>query len=91
VVSASNSRALTFGEAFDTESAGKNIPAGFISLPEDIARLAIFLASDEARYIGGQTIVCDGGQTLIMPQIAGLRGRRSETWTPAIRRQRASS
>ena len=70
----------TFGEAFDTESAGKNIPAGFIGLPEDIARLAIFLASDQSGYIVGQTIVCDGGKTLIMPQIGGFRGRRSEKW-----------
>jgi NAD(P)-dependent dehydrogenase (short-subunit alcohol dehydrogenase family) len=70
----------TLGEDFDAESAGKNIPAGFIGLPEDVASLAIYLASDESRYIVGQTIVCDGGQTLIMPQTGGFRGRRSEKW-----------
>jgi 3-oxoacyl-[acyl-carrier protein] reductase len=70
----------TLGEDFDAESAGKNIPAGFIGLPEDIASLAIYLASDEARYIVGQTIICDGGQTLIMPQTGDFRGRRSEQW-----------
>jgi 3-oxoacyl-[acyl-carrier protein] reductase len=31
---------------------------------EDIAYAALFLASDEAGYITGQTIVVDGGQVL---------------------------
>lgn len=33
-------------------------------LPEEIAELAIFLMSDAANYIVGQTIICDGGYTL---------------------------
>jgi NAD(P)-dependent dehydrogenase (short-subunit alcohol dehydrogenase family) len=70
----------TLGEGFDFDQAGRGIPAGFIGVPQDIAGLAIFLASDEARYIVGQTIVCDGGQTLIMPQTGDFRGRRSEKW-----------
>jgi NAD(P)-dependent dehydrogenase (short-subunit alcohol dehydrogenase family) len=32
--------------------------------PEDVAYAMRFLASDEAKYITGQTIVVDGGQTL---------------------------
>jgi glucose 1-dehydrogenase len=68
----------TLGKDFDAESAGKNIPVGFIGLPEDIASLAIYLASEESRYIVGQTIVCDGGQTLIMPQTGDFRGPRAE-------------
>ncbi len=37
------------------------IPMGRIGEPEDIARLAAFLASDEAAYITGQTIHVNGG------------------------------
>lgn len=70
----------TLGASFDTDAAATGIPAGFIGLPEDIASLAIFLASDESRYIVGQTIICDGGQTLIMPQTGTFRGRRTEKW-----------
>jgi len=40
------------------------IPMGRIGQPEDIARAALFLASDDARYVTGQTIVVDGGVTL---------------------------
>ena len=32
--------------------------------PEDIAAAYLFLASDEAGYVTGQTIVVDGGATL---------------------------
>ena len=32
-------------------------------LPEDIANAALYLASDEARYISGHTLVVDAGQT----------------------------
>ena len=35
-----------------------------IITPKDIAELAVFLMSDAANGIVGQTIVCDGGQTL---------------------------
>lgn len=42
----------------------KYIPAGYIGSPEDIAYCMLYLASDEARYITGQTICVDGGSTL---------------------------
>ncbi|MFW5452733.1 3-oxoacyl-ACP reductase FabG [Thioalkalivibrio sulfidiphilus] len=41
-----------------------SIPLGCLGEPEDIAYAMLFLASDEARYITGQTLVVDGGQTL---------------------------
>jgi 3-oxoacyl-[acyl-carrier protein] reductase len=37
------------------------IPLGRFGMPEEVAHLAVFLASDEASYITGQTINCDGG------------------------------
>ena len=33
---------------------------------EDIANLVDFLVSDKARFITGQTYLCDGGRTLSM-------------------------
>jgi NAD(P)-dependent dehydrogenase (short-subunit alcohol dehydrogenase family) len=42
---------------------GRTIPCGFAGTPLDIARIAAFLASEDARYIVGQTIVADGGTT----------------------------
>jgi len=41
-----------------------SIPLGRLGSVEDVAHAALFLASDEAGYITGQTIVVDGGQVL---------------------------
>tara|TARA_B100001996_G_scaffold381834_1_gene372139 strand:+ start:973 stop:1719 length:747 start_codon:yes stop_codon:yes gene_type:complete len=40
------------------------IPMNRIGTPEDIAYTALFLASDEASYITGQTITVDGGRII---------------------------
>ena len=40
------------------------VPLGRLGAPEDIAAAMLFLASDLAAYITGQTIVVDGGSTL---------------------------
>ena len=40
------------------------IPLRDMGKPEDIANCALFLASDEARYITGQVLVCDGGMCM---------------------------
>ncbi|WP_420420801.1 SDR family oxidoreductase [Simkania sp.] len=39
------------------------IPAGRLGRPEEFAALATFLGSEQAAYITGQAIVCDGGLT----------------------------
>jgi 3-oxoacyl-[acyl-carrier protein] reductase len=40
------------------------VPLGRLGRPEDIAGAMLFLASDLAAYITGQTLVVDGGSTL---------------------------
>jgi NAD(P)-dependent dehydrogenase (short-subunit alcohol dehydrogenase family) len=40
------------------------IPLRFAGEPEDIAYAAIYLASDEARYVTGAALVVDGGATI---------------------------
>ena len=40
----------------------KTISLGRIAVPEDIAKVAVFLASDESSFITGQVIVVDGGR-----------------------------
>jgi len=40
------------------------IPYGRIGLPEDVGRTAVWLISDAADYVHGQTIFVDGGMTL---------------------------
>ncbi len=45
---------------------GRHTPLGRLGEPEDIANAALFLASDAASWITGQTLVVDGG-ALIRP------------------------
>jgi NAD(P)-dependent dehydrogenase (short-subunit alcohol dehydrogenase family) len=42
----------------------KEVPLGYSGMPQDIATLVMFLISDQARYITGETIVIDGGLSL---------------------------
>jgi len=42
----------------------EGIPWGRLGSPEEIAKVALFLASDLASWMTGQTIVVDGGQSL---------------------------
>lgn len=42
----------------------QTIPMHKLGKPEDIAYAMVYLASDEARYVTGQTIIVDGGATL---------------------------
>lgn len=47
------------------EAAATVIPAGRLGTPEDIAAGAVYLASDEAAYITGQTLHINGGMAMI--------------------------
>ena len=58
---------------YDATAFGRMIPAGFVGQPADIGKVAVFLASDDARYIVGQTLVVDGGTTSWMPFGEGFR------------------
>ena len=41
-----------------------SVPLGRLGTVEDIGHAALFLASREAAYITGQTIIVDGGQII---------------------------
>jgi len=46
---------------YSSVESGKRIPWGRVGLPIDIARTCVFLASSDADFITGQTIIVDGG------------------------------
>jgi NAD(P)-dependent dehydrogenase (short-subunit alcohol dehydrogenase family) len=52
------------------------IPAGRPAQPEDIAGPALFLASEEARYVSGASLLVDGGWAVTgYPDMRPFRGR----------------
>ena len=52
------------GDGQVNDDIASRVPLGRLGKPEDIAGAMLFLASDLAAYITGQTIVVDGGSTL---------------------------
>ncbi|MFC1940138.1 SDR family NAD(P)-dependent oxidoreductase [Chloroflexota bacterium] len=49
------------------EAAAKNTALGRIGVPDDVAGVALFLASDASRYVTGTTIAVDGGEIIGPP------------------------
>lgn len=65
--------ALKIDDDFDEIAAAQILPVGFIGTGGDIGNLVAFLSSDASRYIVGQTVACDGGQSALMPATTNFR------------------
>jgi NAD(P)-dependent dehydrogenase (short-subunit alcohol dehydrogenase family) len=59
---------VTTGDHTDMETTAERLgaaaPLGFTPTADDIALAAVYLASDEARFVSGHTLVVDGGRTI---------------------------
>ena len=57
----------SLSKAADPELARKQriaeIPLGRLGTPQDVARMALYLASDESSWVTGAVFPLDGGQT----------------------------
>lgn len=77
--------AVTSGDHTAEDEAAGHIaagsPLGYAGFPDDIANAALYLASDEARYVSGHTLVVDAGQTA-----AGMVPNRFHTGSTAVYR-----
>ncbi|WP_043342127.1 SDR family NAD(P)-dependent oxidoreductase [Belnapia moabensis] len=59
------------------------IPAGRAAQPEEIAGPALFLASEEARYVSGASLLVDGAWAVTgYPDMRPFRG--APAWTPRV-------
>ena len=66
-----------FNEEDAKKVAAEKIPLGRSGEKGEIAKLAVFLCSDDAGFIVGQTIVADGGTTSLMSLISDFRNPSS--------------
>ncbi|MFZ3076964.1 MAG: 3-oxoacyl-ACP reductase family protein [Candidatus Aenigmatarchaeota archaeon] len=55
---------MTAGDPKGIESCSKEAALKRIGKPEEIAKIALFLASDDSSYITGEVIIADGGYNL---------------------------
>jgi NAD(P)-dependent dehydrogenase (short-subunit alcohol dehydrogenase family) len=62
-----------FNETDAARVAAEKIPLGRAGRKSDIAKLAVFLCSNDAEFIVGQTIVADGGTSSLMSLISDFR------------------
>ena len=53
--------------------AKEKIPVTQPGRPQDIAKLAVFLCSEESEFVLGQTIVADGGTSDLMSLMTDFR------------------
>ena len=66
-----------FNEEDARKSAADKVPLGRSGEKLEIAKLAVFLCSEDCAYIIGQTIVADGGTTSLMSLISDFRNKSS--------------
>ena len=62
------------------QAAHKAVPVARAGTPLDIAKLAVFLCSEDSGFIVGQTIIADGGTTSLMSLMTDFRTESTATF-----------
>lgn len=71
--------ASRFADAGTAASAARYIPLGRVGATSDVANACLFLASDAAAFITGQTLNVDGGPLIALPADVDLLRQPSRT------------
>ena len=77
-------RATLLAEDHTMRQIAASIPLRRVGRPEEVARCAMFLASEEASYVTGANLVVDGGWSAVLPGFT--KGPDGAAVSPADRR-----
>ena len=59
---------------YDPHEGGRAVPLGRVGTPLDVAKVCAFLASDDAAFVVGHTLLVDGGTVALMSLAMPERG-----------------
>lgn len=74
---------MTAVPGFDPEAVARDIPIGRIGSIRDVGAFAVYLASDAASFITGQTLVIDGGVSRKLARSACVAGTTAGRGDPS--------
>lgn len=67
MIDTDGSRGNLLADDHPMRAIARHIPLGRVGLPDEVANVAVFLASDEAAYVTGANLVVDGGWSTVLP------------------------
>ncbi|MFJ8659681.1 SDR family NAD(P)-dependent oxidoreductase [Streptomyces sp. NPDC093795] len=67
LIDTEGSRGNLLADSHPMRDTAQHVPLGRLGTPQDVAKAAVFLASEDASYVSGAHLVVDGGWSVVLP------------------------